>query len=132
MIRRPPRSTRTDTLFPYTTLFRSPGGVGGVDRRNFLLDRAHPVAPARVGAGLEQHRAAARSETAPETHRRLRIISGAAHQPRRQPVVFDFGLAEPTGAAAEHLEPAAEPQGGVSGKEETVWDNLGGRRNITN
>src|SRR3546814_2088207 len=28
MIRRPPRSTRTDTLFPYTTLFRS----GAVDR----------------------------------------------------------------------------------------------------
>src|SRR3546814_17165636 len=27
MIRRPPRSTRTDTLFPYTTLFRS-GGYG--------------------------------------------------------------------------------------------------------
>src|SRR3546814_4299344 len=26
MIRRPPRSTRTDTLFPYTTLFRSPDG----------------------------------------------------------------------------------------------------------
>src|SRR3546814_994924 len=38
MIRRPPRSTRTDTLFPYTTLFRSdrrfgvlPGGGEGVD-----------------------------------------------------------------------------------------------------
>src|SRR3546814_9637630 len=29
MIRRPPRSTRTDTLFPYTTLFRA-GLVGGV------------------------------------------------------------------------------------------------------
>src|SRR3546814_6560052 len=28
MIRRPPRSTRTDTLFPYTTLFRSRVGVG--------------------------------------------------------------------------------------------------------
>src|SRR3546814_7729294 len=27
MIRRPPRSTRTDTLFPYTTLFRSYNGV---------------------------------------------------------------------------------------------------------
>src|SRR3546814_12379600 len=27
MIRRPPRSTRTDTLFPYTTRFRSPEGV---------------------------------------------------------------------------------------------------------
>src|SRR3546814_17479130 len=33
MIRRPPRSTRTDTLFPYTTLFRSLGvrRVAGVD-----------------------------------------------------------------------------------------------------
>src|SRR3546814_12563016 len=30
MIRRPPRSTRTDTLFPYTTLFRS--GAGGTGR----------------------------------------------------------------------------------------------------
>src|SRR3546814_3468875 len=29
MIRRPPRSTRTDTLFPYTTLFRSDGHAGG-------------------------------------------------------------------------------------------------------
>src|SRR3546814_13907710 len=28
MIRRPPRSTRTDTLFPYTTLFRSPELMG--------------------------------------------------------------------------------------------------------
>src|SRR3546814_8959510 len=29
MIRRPPRSTRTDTLFPYTTLFRSCGPRAG-------------------------------------------------------------------------------------------------------
>src|SRR3546814_1524795 len=34
MIRRPPRSTRTDTLFPYTTLFRSrPGQPRGSRRR---------------------------------------------------------------------------------------------------
>src|SRR3546814_18173798 len=32
MIRRPPRSTRTDTLFPYTTLFRSRLGVSSLDR----------------------------------------------------------------------------------------------------
>src|SRR3546814_1635697 len=36
MIRRPPRSTRTDTLFPYTTLFRSAD------------DRAHAVVVAQV------------------------------------------------------------------------------------
>src|SRR3546814_15394177 len=33
MIRRPPRSTRTDTLFPYTTLFRSGALGAGVRRR---------------------------------------------------------------------------------------------------
>src|SRR3546814_16879036 len=33
MIRRPPRSTRTDTLFPYTTLFRSVGGLDHIDQR---------------------------------------------------------------------------------------------------
>src|SRR3546814_8909390 len=31
MIRRPPRSTRTDTLFPYTTLFRSGLAEDGID-----------------------------------------------------------------------------------------------------
>src|SRR3546814_3593751 len=38
MIRRPPRSTRTDTLFPYTTLFRSdePGSGTLINVRNLL------------------------------------------------------------------------------------------------
>src|SRR3546814_21063183 len=31
MIRRPPRSTRTDTLFPYTTLFRSRAAIESAD-----------------------------------------------------------------------------------------------------
>src|SRR3546814_7736466 len=50
MIRRPPRSTRTDTLFPYTTLFRSPpdkgedAARGGALRRSLLvgLPAVHP------------------------------------------------------------------------------------------
>src|SRR3546814_6542496 len=33
MIRRPPRSTRTDTLFPYTTLFRSSGRTGRAGKK---------------------------------------------------------------------------------------------------
>src|SRR3546814_17963594 len=37
MIRRPPRSTRTDTLFPYTTLFRST--CGDPPRRSYALRR---------------------------------------------------------------------------------------------
>src|SRR3546814_5675012 len=46
MVRRPPRSTRTDTLFPYTTLFRSlPGLVLAL-----ILFRTVPE-PARTAAG---------------------------------------------------------------------------------
>src|SRR3546814_19372117 len=40
MIRRPPRSTRTDTLFPYTTLFRSCDGTVRLDRVLPVLDDA--------------------------------------------------------------------------------------------
>src|SRR3546814_9069640 len=45
MIRRPPRSTRTDTLFPYTTLFRSPYPERGV-----------PAAPAAAIPGPHRRR----------------------------------------------------------------------------
>src|SRR3546814_19060636 len=38
MIRRPPRSTRTDTLFPYTTLFRSYRKNGGYQLLKDCLD----------------------------------------------------------------------------------------------
>src|SRR3546814_10385217 len=42
MIRRPPRSTRTDTLFPYTTLFRSPN----TSRLAFTRSKLNPRAVA--------------------------------------------------------------------------------------
>src|SRR3546814_19073193 len=38
MIRRPPRSTRTDTLFPYTTLFRSGRRTRSAHRQDFLQE----------------------------------------------------------------------------------------------
>src|SRR3546814_15636672 len=47
MIRRPPRSTRTDTLFPYTTLFRSVGQpadvIGDPGMRRRLIDTHRPA-----------------------------------------------------------------------------------------
>src|SRR3546814_19466246 len=48
MLRRPPRSTRTDTLVPYTTLFRSPGAVLVVRRKDVDGVAAHAE-----GAALE-------------------------------------------------------------------------------
>src|SRR3546814_12348863 len=55
MIRRPPRSTRTDTLFPYTTLFRS--DLRGAEqaagfRRLGQVQRHHVGAGQQLGQGV--------------------------------------------------------------------------------
>src|SRR3546814_5371460 len=51
MIRRPPRSTRTDTLFPYTTLFRSPeAGTGSSPRTAGSSPSAKPASEGRAAA----------------------------------------------------------------------------------
>src|SRR3546814_8164166 len=58
MIRRPPRSTRTDTLFPYTTLFRSirsaPTGRSGRGTAASRLTVSRAAAP-RTPARSEEH-----------------------------------------------------------------------------
>src|SRR3546814_8387673 len=54
MIRRPPRSTRTDTLFPYTTLFRSAGEPGAGHRR--AGGRLRPPAGPRLQLRQERDR----------------------------------------------------------------------------
>src|SRR3546814_2191940 len=58
MIRRPPRSTRTDTLFPYTTLFRSLRGAAGGGPAEPVVARAPhqraiaaPLRPRFAGVG---------------------------------------------------------------------------------
>src|SRR3546814_4380531 len=52
MIRRPPRSTRTDTLFPYTTLFRSLEALPEPQRRRPQRD-AGLLLQLAVGGGVE-------------------------------------------------------------------------------
>src|SRR3546814_3869823 len=51
MIRRPPRSTRTDTLFPYTTLFRSNFSNACVQRSSVNKDNGSSVAKVRTKTG---------------------------------------------------------------------------------
>src|SRR3546814_8600875 len=61
MIRRPPRSTRTDTLFPYTTLFRSdrPGADGADLAADRLQLRLPGPAPGAGGEEVEPPRGSA-------------------------------------------------------------------------
>src|SRR3546814_5744781 len=63
MIRRPPRSTRTDTLFPYTTLFRSeptfqiviPAKAGMTIKSNNNSNSAPPGSPITPAPRSEEH-----------------------------------------------------------------------------
>src|SRR3546814_2620587 len=58
MIRRPPRSTRTDTLFPYTTLFRSGDGGGAPGLPAGIPQPAgrHPAVPPAEPRPDDRHR----------------------------------------------------------------------------
>src|SRR3546814_13595716 len=56
MIRRPPRSTRTDTLFPYTTLFRSLQPVALLAFGQSRIHRQHhPRLPGEAAQRSEEH-----------------------------------------------------------------------------
>src|SRR3546814_5720001 len=58
MIRRPPRSTRTDTLFPYTTLFRSTSSAWERRRQGigYSHDRSHRSVPNLLSSRIEENR----------------------------------------------------------------------------
>src|SRR3546814_19124704 len=90
MRRRPPRSTRTDTLFPYTTLFRSERAAGAVGM-------------ARIDAGIGEDHAAVRGDQRVLDH----FAGGVA------------ALGEQRAAAVEHRRLAAERLqfGHVGGRE---------------
>src|SRR3546814_13955641 len=100
MIRRPPRSTRTDTLFPYTTLFRSAG-----------LRRMQSKAPARTAAA-DAHRCGlarfvpcaivAAGEGAQGAGGRLPVGGGDQHQLARVAPGGVVGMRADARAAGEH------------------------------
>src|SRR3546814_7485439 len=82
MIRRPPRSTRTDTLFPYTTLFRSPPGekitalvtpAGHARLKSELDDLWRVLRPEVVRALAAAAAEGDRSENAEYTYRKKQL-----------------------------------------------------------
>src|SRR3546814_20114900 len=119
MIRRPPRSTRTDTLFPYTTLFRSPRdgtllrrsrarGATGRMARSERFDRIEPAFGERGGQRPER-RVAAGEES--DHLRRSRALQNLGERGD-----------EPGDAVAAVTEP---PTAG------TTWAGLGGGQRST-
>src|SRR3546814_15172169 len=87
MIRRPPRSTRTDTLFPYTTLFRSP--------------LPHPLPAERPSPGLRRRHlrvgAGSRDRGGGAAPLQLARPLATAPRPRRLPAARPAGTCAGTG-----------------------------------
>src|SRR3546814_20369693 len=109
MIRRPPRSTRTDTLFPYTTLFRS--------ARAF--DQAAVAGRAFVGkhhlVRIQQYRGEHQDRRVDRGHRDMpvpRALAVVLEQLRRQ-LAADVERRKPgpLGAGADQLRAAAPGDG---------------------
>src|SRR3546814_14165823 len=101
MVRRPPRSTRTDTLFPYAALFRS--------------DRAH-LRRSRRARGVGGVSGAHPRDTFTQLDAAVAYRAGALRLDRAE-----IGL----------VTERQEPKSGVSGKDVTVRVDLGGRRILT-
>src|SRR3546814_2530450 len=75
MIRRPPRSTRTDTLFPYTTLFRSHGHLARQGRGAVLADRYSLLSGGRAPREIAARRIQCNPGIAAEADRSVGIRS---------------------------------------------------------
>src|SRR3546814_13508276 len=135
-IRRPPRSTRTDTLFPYTTLFRSP---------EFANPRLAGVNPNRLADRLDEHQTLddanrIRVSSTVGLHERLDTNvrkTGGDRMPERQTVLANQPqhhapvrmVMKPAMTAVRDVA-HVDRKSVVWGKSVSVSVDLGGRRNI--
>src|SRR3546814_12074188 len=116
MIRRPPRPTRTDTLFPYTTLFRSTVAIE-IGLLTYILSAFfnywRTAAPLHNRRCRGERRAARKEEAAPP----------------RAPLLHSSGFA-PAARQGGRPGPAQARKSVVSGTSVSVRVDLGGRRSI--
>src|SRR3546814_11364428 len=89
MIRRPPRSTRTDTLFPYTTLFRSPFNKV-FDGKAEVLE--HGAGGCRFAEGIDANDIAIKADERSPVVADPSLDGDALAQFRRQPGVAVAGV----------------------------------------
>src|SRR3546814_5319455 len=127
MIRRPPRSTRTDTLFPYTTLFRSRRLYG---RHHVGRDRQQQI-PDSASSGMRETRGGTRRPLRP-ARRKLQLLAelhARFHQEVRdmflRPLSFSLALlltTAPVFAQTAPTPPAVTP---TTTPRETIEGKIG-------
>src|SRR3546814_17524406 len=100
MIRRPPRSTRTDTLFPYTTLFRSRDGAGPAVAQQHEAEqeeRRRPRAPEHRRPGVLDVGEAGEDATQAPHH------GGTEDEPGAQGLAVKLGTLDRRGRRADRM-----------------------------
>src|SRR3546814_20541843 len=142
MIRRPPRSTRTDTLFPYTTLFRSAAGRPPSRTSARRRTRERTSGPPGLGRGCRSGRGTA-SWSCPSgrggpggppkvglSDRADLEAHGRLHEPRLAALVADLERpalrVDAAGTRVAGHGRAGDPHASVSGAE-TGRGGVGGR-----
>src|SRR3546814_12132095 len=107
MIRRPPRSTRTDTLFPYTTLFRSDQRLIIGDRLAVLKRTARPAEPAEQRVDMRVAEGGQDQASAQIDDPRVRVPQLADIRPaayRDDPAVLDRDRLGPGPARPDRID----------------------------
>src|SRR3546814_17569634 len=120
MIRRPPRSTRTDTLFPYTTLFRSLRAAQGTCVRRRDSDRLAPEPRTQCQVRQPDRRRRARGDGGREGSGSPPVSPRPRRPVRARNVLAEFLRRFP-----------GERTSVVAGKSGYVRLALGGRRDLT-
>src|SRR3546814_16848859 len=131
MIRRPPRSTRTDTLFPYTTLFLSKErwGSGLYAYRHRTFDDWDDPAPGHFEADLVSHSGPVARGSFAQTLVLTDIATGwteCAPLLFREQSLLTRGLED----LRRHIPMTIDRKRAVGGKSGAVSVDLGGRRII--
>src|SRR3546814_10516725 len=108
MIRRPPRSTRTDTLFPYTTLFRSAAGWCWSPAARRRSSPGSPMRPSRLAGSSELDHLVLRLLVGLGVGRRRLGLAAAAAQQGPQDGVH--GAPAPDQAARHERDVRSEEQ----------------------
>src|SRR3546814_6373632 len=97
MIRRPPRSTRTDTLLPYTTLFRSRARRAPDQRHEFVAEAlrlGHEAGNAQIVAAQRLGHALAAGERRPAIAA-LELLPGGRRRREAVGLVLETGDGDP-------------------------------------
>src|SRR3546814_13042294 len=117
MIRRPPRSTRTDTLFPYSTLFRSAGAGPGIAERQEAVEGQLAVVRCPDILPAVEARHAPRSDLVEAQ----RVGARPARDPRRSAEVRIRHIGKPRSVAVDaHIAHAVhEPAPGTQPRRHT-------------